>query len=172
MASRYYSLRACEQLLTVTRADARSRFETSRLTELLTKTGFAAPAAAALARATAAEGNSRITQQRAECDLDEKALTALTGWNEPELRQKLAQSPVVPSQQGISDISSVPAVVLSQRPDVFSAARELNAASFEVGSARAQRYPRLSISGSIAGNRLNSRGFPSALPPGLSARWH
>jgi NodT family efflux transporter outer membrane factor (OMF) lipoprotein len=159
VASQYYGLRACEQLLTVSSADAGSRLETSRLAERLTQAGFAAPATAALARATAAEGNSRVTQQRAECELSVKALTALTGWDEPALRQKLAQSPVAPPQQGMTEISSVPAEVLSQRPDVFNAARQLNAASFEVGSARAQRYPRLTISGSIAANRSNSRGF-------------
>ena len=159
VASQYYGLRACDQLLTVTSADAKSRFETSRLTDLLTKAGFGAPATAALARATAAEGNSRVTQQRAECDVSVKALVALTGWREPDLRQKLAQSPVAPPQQGMNGISSVPAEVLGQRPDVYNAARALNAASFEVGSARAQRYPRLSIGGNIAANRLNSRGF-------------
>lgn len=159
VASQYYGLRACEQLLAVTSADAKSRFETSRLTELLTQAGFGSPAFAALARATAAEGNSRTTQQRAECDLSVKALVALTGWREPELRQKLAQSEAAPPQQGIAEISSIPAEVLGQRPDVYNAARELNAVSFEVGSARAQRYPRLSIGGSIAANRLKSRGF-------------
>ena len=158
VASQYYGLRSCEQLLTVTSSDAASRFETSRLTDLLTKAGFGAPATAALARATAAQGNSRITQQRAECDVNVKALTALTGWTEPDLRQKLVQSPIAPPQQDITDISSVPAEVLGQRPDVYSAARELNAASFEVGSARAQRYPRLSIGGNIAVNRFDSRG--------------
>ena len=158
VASQYYGLRACEQLLAVTGADAKSRFETSRLTDLLTKAGFGAPATAALARATAAEGNSRITQQRAECDVNVKALTALTGWSEPDLRQKLMQSPAAPPQQGMIGISSVPAEVLGQRPDVYNAARELNAASFEVGSARAQRYPRLSIGGNIAANRFDSRG--------------
>ena len=158
VASQYYGLRACEQLLGVTSADAASRLETSRLSDLLTKAGFGAPATAALARATAAEGNSRITQQRAECDGNIKALTALTGWSEPDLRQKLVQSPNVPPQQGMAEISSVPADVLGQRPDVYSAARELNAVSFEVGSARAQRYPRLSIGGNIAANRFGSRG--------------
>ncbi len=159
VASQYYSLRTCEQLLAVTSADAKSRFETSRLADLLTQAGFGAPATAALARATAAEGNSRITQQRAECDLNIKALVALTGWSEPDLRQKLALFALASPQQGMTDISSVPADVLGQRPDVYSAARELNAASFEVGSARAQRYPRLSIGGNIAANRFTSRGF-------------
>jgi multidrug efflux system outer membrane protein len=56
-------------------------------------------------------------------------------------------------------ISGVPAEVLAQRPDVYSASRSLAAASFEVGSARAQRYPRLSIAGSILTNRSRTRVF-------------
>ena len=159
VAMQYYSLRACEKQLLVIDADARSRLQTSRLNEQLAKAGFVAPATAALARATAAEGNSRITVQRAECELVIKALVALTAWPEPDLRQKLSLAAPVSLQQGIADISSVPAEVLGQRPDVYNAARELTAASFEVGSARAQRYPRLTIGGSIARNRISSRAF-------------
>ena len=159
IANQYYGFRACEKQLLVVDADARSRLHTSRLTAQLAKAGFAAPATAGLARATAAEGNSRLTQQRAECDLGIKAMTAMTAWAEPELRQKLAQAAPASLQQGIADISSVPAEVLGQRPDVYNAARELTAASFEVGSARAQRYPRLSIGGTVARNKTSSRGF-------------
>ena len=159
LARQYYSRRACEKLLLVASADAGSRAETARLTDLLTKTGFGAPATAALAQASAAESNSRLTQQRGQCELDLKALVALTALTEPLIRQKLAQAPTDTPQQGIADISSVPAEVLTQRPDVYNAARELNAASFEVGSARAQRYPRLTLSGSIAANKSSARGF-------------
>ena len=159
MANQYYSFRACEKQLLVSDADARSRLQTSRLTEQLAKAGFAAPATAALARATAAEGNSRLIQQRAECELGVKAMVAMTALAEPELRQKLAQAMPASSQQGIAEISSVPAEVLGQRPDVYNAARDLTAASFEVGSARAQRYPRLSIGGTVARNKVSSRGF-------------
>ena len=159
VANQYYSLRACEKLLLVARADAQSRAETARLTELVTKAGFGAPAVAALARASAAEGKSRVTQQRAECEVQVKALVSLTAWAEPELRQKLAQTPATTPQQGIADISGVPADVLAQRPDVYNAARELTAASFEVGSARAQRFPRLTIAGTIASNDLKTRGL-------------
>ena len=159
VATFYYSLRACEKQLDVVSADARSRLQTSRLTAQLTQAGFAAPATAGLARASAAEGNSRMIAQRAECEVIIKALAALTGWQEPELRQKLALAFAAVPQQGIADISSVPAEVLSQRPDVYSAARELAAASFDVGSARAQRYPRLTLGGSIAANKTKTRGF-------------
>lgn len=159
VANQYYSRRACEKLLAVATADTQSRTDTARLTAMVAKAGFEAPATAALARASAAESNSRLTQQRALCDIDVKALVALTAITEPRLRQKLAQSSADLPQQPIPEISSVPAEVLGQRPDVFKAARDLSAASFEVGSARAQRYPRLSLAGSIATNHAKSRTF-------------
>lgn len=159
VAVQYYGLRSCQKLLGVAKADAASRAETSRLTELLAQAGFAAPAVAALGRASAAESKSRVTQQLAQCDVNLKALVALTALAEPALRQKLTQAPTAATPQGITDISSVPAEVLAQRPDIYSAARELNAASFEVGSARAQRYPRLALAGTIAANKTSARGL-------------
>jgi multidrug efflux system outer membrane protein len=47
VATQYYSLRACEKLLDVSRSDATSRAETARLSDLSTKAGFQAPATAA-----------------------------------------------------------------------------------------------------------------------------
>jgi multidrug efflux system outer membrane protein len=149
IATQYYSLRACEKLLEVSRADAASRAETARLSELSTKAGFQAPATAALARASAAEGHANAIQQRTLCDLDIKALVALTAIDEPVLRQKLASTPVDLTQESAAPVISVPAEVLAQRPDIFNAAREVDAAQLEVGSARAQRFPRLSLSGSV-----------------------
>ena len=90
VANTYYSLATCQQLLAVARKDAASRQETARLTALNARAGFSAPSVAALARASAADGSSRVTQQQAACDLDTKALVALTGLPEPVLRQKLA----------------------------------------------------------------------------------
>lgn len=153
VATQYYSLRACEKLLEVARSDAASRGETARLAELSTRAGFQAPATAALARASAAEGNSNAIQQRALCDLDVKALVALTAIDEPALRQKLASTPVDLTLESVAPVISVPAEVLAQRPDIFNAAREVDAAHLEVGSARAQRFPRLNLSGSIAASK-------------------
>jgi multidrug efflux system outer membrane protein len=147
VANQYYSLRACEQLLAVARQDASSRADTARLTELTAKAGFESPASLSLARASAADGNSRYIQQRAACDIDVKALVALSAMPEPELRGKLAagSATVAPAMA----IPELPARTLSQRPDVFTAEREVTAASFDVGNAKAQRYPRLTLSGSV-----------------------
>ena len=156
VATQYYSLRACEKLLEVARADAASRAETARLSELSTKAGFQAPATAALARASAAEGNANAIQQRTLCDLDIKSLVALTAMEEPALRQKLASTPVDLTRESIAPVISVPAEVLAQRPDIFNAAREVDAAHLEVGSARAQRFPRLSLGGSVFTTKTRS----------------
>ncbi|MBC7501753.1 MAG: TolC family protein, partial [Herminiimonas sp.] len=149
VANRYYSLRSCEKLLDVTHFDATSRAETARLADLSANAGFQAPATAALARASAAEGNARATQQRASCDLDIKALVALTGLEEPALRQQIAAARGELPQDATLGIAMLPAATLAQRPDVFGAEREVAAASADVGSTQAQRYPRLSLSGNI-----------------------
>ncbi len=158
VAKQYYTLRSCEKLLLVSEADARSRAETARLTAMVARAGFEAPATAALARASAAESNSRATAQRADCDVEVKTLVALTALEEPVLRQKLAQASAPVQRQAITGISSVPADVLAQRPDVFNAAREVAATSFDVGSARAERYPKLSLTGSITRGRAVTQG--------------
>ena len=97
VANQYINLRACAQQLALTQADASSRNETARLSALTTRAGFTAPAQDALARASAAEAGNRVTQQRGQCDLDLKALVALTAAPEPQLRQKLAVAPALPA---------------------------------------------------------------------------
>ncbi|MES2325478.1 MAG: efflux transporter outer membrane subunit [Pseudomonadota bacterium] len=156
VANQYYALRSCELLLAVARQDALSRADTARLTGLTASAGFQAPATAALARASAAEGKSRATLQQALCDIDVKTLVALTAIDEPALRAKLAASTAAPPPAFA--IAALPAQVLAQRPDVFNAEHEVAAASADVGSARAARYPRLSLQGSIGAANFRTGG--------------
>jgi NodT family efflux transporter outer membrane factor (OMF) lipoprotein len=157
-ANSYVNLRTCGQQLVVAGNDARSRAETARLAELSARAGFTAPATAALARASAAEGAARETQQRAQCDLQVKALVALTALPEPQLRQSLAQPWGATSPDSALAVNAVPAQVLAQRPDVYQAQREVAAASAEVGGAQAQRLPKLSLAGSIAAGVARTGG--------------
>lgn len=157
------SLRSCLQQLDVAVRDARSREETSRLSGLSERAGFTAPATAALARASAAEAAARVSQQRTQCDVDTKALVALTGWEEPRLRARLAALPAQAAPDALFAIAALPAQVLAQRPDVYSAEREVAAASAEVGSAQAQRYPRLALSGSVGAGWVRTGGVTTDL---------
>lgn len=159
VATIYTSLRACEAQVEQARADSLSRNETARLTGLSAKAGFEAPAGAALARASAAQGNALLTQRRAQCDVLVKGLVALTGIDEPGLRGQLAAGQSKLPQPAQIVMASVPAQVLAQRPDMLNAERELLAASADVSQAQAQRYPRIGLAGSISAARFESGAF-------------
>ena len=166
VAQQYFSLTVCGQQTALAMRDAASRAETARLSDLTAAAGFTAPATAALARASASEAAVRLAQQRADCTLQTKALVALTALPEAVLQQEIAKSAsnnaLVLESNAYSalfsianPVTSLPAETLSQRPDVFNAARDVAAASQDVGAAQAQRYPRLTLNGSVG--RLNSR---------------
>jgi outer membrane protein, multidrug efflux system len=162
VGSAYLALRACEAQLEQTRLDSASRAETARLTELAARAGFQPPAAAALTRASAAQANALLTQQRASCDLAVKALVALTAQPEASLRERLAPGRAgIPSPAQIT-ASAVPAEALQQRPDVFAAERELLAAGSDTALARAQRLPRIALSGNIGPARFESGGITTS----------
>jgi outer membrane protein, multidrug efflux system len=161
VANTYLNLRSCEQLVGVAKDDASSRAETFRLTDLLAKAGFTAPANAALARASHAQSQALLTLQRSQCDLQVKALVALTTLSEPEIRTKLGVASVYTAYAAMNNIAipRLPAELLAQRPDVFAAQQEVAAASGDVGSAQAAKYPRLGLSGSVGLAALRSGGI-------------
>jgi len=145
----YNALRACEALIVQTEADVRSRAETARVTELAAKAGLFAPASAALARASAAQGRSLLAGQKAQCELRLKALVALTALDETQLRRQLApRLAQLPLPAGIA-VSSVPAQALAQRPDLLAAERQIVAAAEDTAQSQALRYPRVGIAGSV-----------------------
>lgn len=162
-ANAYFAERACRQQLAVSESDARSRSETARLTDLSARAGFTAPADAALTRASAADASARLTQQRAQCEVQRKALVALTGLDERALVQKLAAAPAERTLPAVQAVASVPAALLTQRPDVYASELAVAAASAEVGSAEAERYPRLTLSGSIGRMQYRASGFQQTL---------
>lgn len=161
-ASSYLALRSCERQVLVAQRDASSRSETARLAGLSAQAGFTAPADAALARASAADAARRATQQRAQCDIEVKALVALSGVAEPLLRERLA-TPWQEPANAIPAVPAVPAALLAQRPDIHRAERELAAAGAEVGVAQAQLLPRLTLAGSIAAGSARVGGVTTDL---------
>jgi len=158
VANLYFGSTNCTQQLALARRDAASRQETARLTEINAKAGFLAPSVAAMARASAADGSSRVTQQSAACEQGVKALVALTALSEPVLKQKMAAALSDIAQTATFSIATLPAQTISQRPDVFSAERDVVVASAQVGSAKAQRLPRLTLTGAIGNMRQSVNG--------------
>jgi len=166
VASTYVALRACEAQEITTRGDAASRAESARLTSLAAQAGFQPPAVEAQSRASAAQARVQLQAQHAQCELGVKALVALTAIAEPALRTQLAAAPAALPQPAQIDVAEVPAQTLAQRPDVFVAARDVEAAASDVAQARAQRLPRVTLSGSVSAARFEAGGIT-----GTGALW-
>ena len=176
VADAYANHRFCELQVRLAQADAQSRAITARLTAAAGEAGLQAPATVALARASAADAAATLTRQRAQCDQQVKALVALTALDEGELRQRLAEGgreATLPAPAALQ-VDAVPARVLAQRPDVAAAEGEVAAASADIGAAEAQRFPRLSLAGSVTPTRVSINGGPTlalttwAIGPSLS----
>jgi NodT family efflux transporter outer membrane factor (OMF) lipoprotein len=154
----YVALRACEAQLEQVRFDAASRAETARLTTLAADAGFRPPAASDLARASAAQARVQVEAQRQRCELDVKALVALTGRDEAALRAALAGAGARLPQPASIAVDSVPAQVLNQRPDLYAAAQRVAAAAADTATAQARRYPRVGLTGFIGPARFDAGG--------------
>ena len=158
VATSYTALRGCEAQIVQTRADAASRAETTRLTELSAQSGFTAPADAALVRASAAQARSQALSQQAACDTQIKSLVEVTDLPEVALRQRLAAGTAVLPQPVAITVTALPASLLAQRPDLAEAARNVVAAAGDESQSRARGLPQVSLSGSLAAAGLRSGG--------------
>ncbi|MDO9438759.1 efflux transporter outer membrane subunit [Hydrogenophaga sp.] len=165
LAQLYFGQRLCREQLAVVASDRDSRAVTADNNAISERAGLTAPAVAALARASGAEGAARYLQQNEACERQVKSLTALTAVPEPDVRQRLAGAPDLKAllqserMDRMLSVNAVPAEVLRQRPDVYRAQRELVAASEDVGVAKAALLPSLSLSGSVLRNRFSGGGI-------------
>ena len=159
VASSLVTLRACVLQRELSQADSQSREETSRLTALREKAGFAAPAVAALARASAAQGRGLHAVQTAACLKQLKAMVELTALAESDLQKRLLDTPrAMPKGQAFA-VSEVSAQLLTQRPDLVDAGQIVLAAAADTAVVEAARFPSLSLAGSIGLGRSTSAGF-------------
>lgn len=158
VASQYTNLRACEAQAQQSDLDAASRIQTAQLTDQSAKSGFTAPADAALVRAGAAQARSQAVAQRAQCETLIKTLVELTDLPEPTLRQRLAAGNAKLPQPAPIAVTALPAELLNQRPDLADSARAVVAAAGDRAQSRARQLPQLSLSGSLAAAQLRSGG--------------
>ncbi len=158
VARHYVELRACEAQVQQARIDGASRAQTARLSGLAATGGIDPLVTADLAQARAAQSEAALAEHQAQCDLLVKALVALTAESEPDLRRELAGNTARLPQPAAFDVGTVPADVLAQRPDIHALAQDVAAASAASAQATAQRWPRITLAGSIGATHLSSLG--------------
>ncbi len=146
VATTYLALIADDELLGLTRETLKTREESLKLAKLKFDNGASSELDFRLneslleaARVTLAQ----LTRQRA---LDENALTLLLGQAVPtDLPPPLAMS----EQRLATDLpTGLPSEVLTRRPDVRQAEQQLLAANANIGAARANFFPRISLTAS------------------------
>ncbi len=163
VATNYVNYRACQLSVTAYQQAMTSKNETSRLTKILSDAGFSAPADAALAEASLRATESSLINQQAQCDNTVKALVALTNLGEPKVREILSTGDVAGLPQPAEfNVDTVPANLITQRPDLIADERNLAAASADTGVATANRYPSLSLMGSIGRSKISGSTFSSS----------
>ena len=163
VAATYIALRTAELQLEQVRAELVSRQATATLTRRKAAAGFAASADASLADASVASGETALIEQEAVIAGQRIALAALSGLDRAALDTLLTPgAATLPVPAGLT-VAAVPAQVLAQRPDLAAAERELASASAAIGAAEADRYPRLTLNGTLTLGSMNSSGATTGL---------
>lgn len=176
VASRYVSYRACQQLDQQWQADVASRKNSAASLQQAQSAGLRAAAEVDLALAGLAETRNQQRAQASECLLLIKSLVVLSGWDETTLQAALhpvGADVVLPRPQQFH-VTELPAIWVSQRPDLVAVERQLAASLAEVGVAQARRYPRLSLLGNLTASHSlvgGAHAQPWSFGPSLSLPW-
>lgn len=152
VADVYVSLRECQSLILVYRDEKQSRESTLQITQLRVKSGFSARSDGNQASGSLYQNNANLAKQKSICGQYENQLVALTGLRYESINNYMSSSyGVIPIPKEAA-IAFIPAQIINQRPDVASAERSLSAANADLGVAIANRYPQVSLAGSISAN--------------------
>ncbi len=148
-ANAYLNLRLQEQRIQHATGDNDARQALAQLKSALGEAGFYSPPQVDQALANAAEAADALLDMQSQRDQQIKALVALTAIDEKTLRDKLAAAFARLPEPTPLHISSLPADILRQRPDLAAAERDLAAASANIGATKAAAYPRLTLAGNV-----------------------
>ncbi|WP_144371384.1 efflux transporter outer membrane subunit [Vogesella urethralis] len=169
LANYYVNYRASQLLAELAQLARQSQQASTEATRGLVSAGFTSAVDGADAEAALASADNTLLAQQAETEVYLKALVAISGMPEAELRALLASEPARLPAAANLQVDSVPTDLLRQRPDLQAAERQLAAASADIGVAEAARYPQLSLSGTLSVSRSQGKQHSSwQMGPGLS----
>lgn len=173
VATAWLNLAAHEELLALTRETLATREETLRLTRLRFEGGVTSEIDFRLAQSLVESSRAALAQQQRQRAIDLNTLALLLGQPvSPEFSVGVTTLGVT-----LPDVpAGVPSEVLARRPDVRQAEQQLLAANANIGAARANFFPRISLtagigtasselSGLFAGGSWGYTVAPSLLQP-------
>ena len=160
VATTYIQLRALDRQLEIARQASKVRQDSVDLTRTLEGGGDAPLSDVREAEQLLYTATSQIPQIQQQIQQDENAMRLLLGQNPGPVAHT---SPGVLSPTPENLPTGLPSQLLERRPDIQQAEAQLKAANAQVGVARAQLFPQLSISasGGTSGSSLGDLFDPS-----------
>ncbi|MGB9148444.1 MAG: efflux transporter outer membrane subunit [Acidobacteriaceae bacterium] len=155
VASTYIQLRALDRQLAIAKQTLQIREQSVDLTRRLADGGSAPLSDLREAQELEYTASAQIPQLQEQIQQQENALRLLLGENPGPVAHS-DESALAPPPQQIP--VGLPSHLLERRPDILEAEEQLIAANAQIGVARAQFFPQLSISasGGVGGNQWSN----------------
>jgi multidrug efflux system outer membrane protein len=155
VATDYIQLRALDQQLAITKQTIQARQDSLKLTQTLEQGGSSPLSDVRQAEQLLYTATSEVPQIEQNIQQEENAIKLLLGEN-PGPVARMAAKTLTPPPQELP--VGLPSQLLERRPDIQQAEASLIAANAQIGVARAQFFPSLSISasGGVGGNDWNN----------------
>jgi len=154
----YITLRGAQRRLAIVRENIALQEESVRLTEARKNAGLAPELDLIRASAQLSQTKAEAPPLEVEVDRSIYALAVLLGLPPARLDGGLRLNKPLPALPA-SYPAGVPADLLLRRPDLRRATAEITAAAARVGVARADLYPKVSLSGLIGRQATSLGGF-------------
>lgn len=154
VARNYIDLRSAQADTSALTGIAAADAELARLSELRFAAGEISRQEADQANAAASASKAAVPDSEAKVAAAAYRIAALVGAPPEELAPELLRTGPLPSSPD-TILTGVRSELLTRRPDVGRAERELAAASADIGVAKADLFPRFSLLGSIGQQARN-----------------
>lgn len=161
VAQNYVDLRNFQQRLLIAKRNLSSQAETLQIAVWRHQAGLARQTDVAQARASLEQTRASLPDLQIELARASNRLSVLTGQAPGAVNQRLSSFkplPALPSKIA----TGVPVGVLTQRPDLRVAERNLAAETARIGQTMAKRYPSLNLGGSVGWTAFTLSGIGPA----------
>ncbi len=160
VASDYFTLLQLDLQLEITRQTVATQQDSVKLTNLRIQHGVATKLDVLQAQQVLDTANAQIPDLERQIGQEENAISILLG-NYPQAVPRgrpLVEQPLPPEVP-----PGVPSSLIERRPDIREAEQNLVAANAEIGVAKAQFFPQISLTGSGGGSFGRSSAFSSLM---------
>lgn len=155
IAQSYIELRTHQARLAVAESNLQAQTETYELLDSRYKAGLSDELALQQVRYVLESTRAAIPTLRGSIGTSMNSLAVLTGQMPGSLHEALATPHDIP-KAGLKVVTGIPANAVRQRPDIRAAERQLAAQTARIGVAKAELFPKLSLTGSIGVESLKS----------------